>query len=45
MPLKRGRKNIGKNIREMRKAGRPWKQCVAAALRAAGVPKKRKRKR
>lgn len=43
MPLKKGssRKTIGDNIREMRKAGRPHKQAVAAAMRTAG--KKRKR--
>lgn len=40
MPLKKGKSKavIAKNIREMRKAGRPQKQAVAAALRLAGAP-------
>ena len=42
MPLKKGKKNVSRNIRELRKAGKPQKQAVAAALSAAG--KKRKRK-
>jgi hypothetical protein len=41
VPLKRGRKNIGKNIKRMRKEGKPLKQSIAIALRVAGVPKKR----
>lgn len=45
MPLKRGKKNIGRNYKEMRKAGYKKSQALAAALHAAGVPRKRKRKR
>jgi hypothetical protein len=45
VPLKRGRKNIGKNYKEMRKAGYKKSQSLAAALHAAGVPRKRKKKR
>lgn len=32
MPLKPGKKNIGKNISEMEKAGYPHRQAVAASL-------------
>lgn len=47
MPLDKGksRKVISSNIREMVDAGHPQRQAVAAALRTAGVPKKRKGKR
>jgi hypothetical protein len=41
MPLKPGKKNIGKNIKEMEKSGHSRKQSIAAALRTAGVPKKK----
>lgn len=44
MPLLKGKKNIGHNIREMEKAGHPHKQAVAAALHTA-YPKGSKRKR
>ena len=48
MPLKKGKKNIGSNIREMQEAGHSHAQSVAAALnevRKSGVkvlPKKKK---
>lgn len=45
MPLKRGRKNVGKNYKEMRRAGYKKSVALAAALHAAGVPRKRKRKK
>jgi hypothetical protein len=45
VPLKRGKKNIGKNIKRMRKEGKPLKQSIAIALRVAGVARKRKKKR
>ena len=32
MPLKCGKNNIGKNIKELRHTGRPQKQAVAIAL-------------
>lgn len=45
MPLEKGksRKVIRKNIREMKDSGRPQKQAVAAALRQAGVAKRKRR--
>jgi hypothetical protein len=45
VPLKRGKKNIGRNFKEMRKAGYNKSQALAAALHAAGVPRRRKKKR
>lgn len=47
MPLKKGksRKVISSNIREMVDAGHPQRQAVAAALRTARVPKKRKKEK
>lgn len=46
MPLKKGRskKVVSQNIKEMMASGYPQKQAVAASLRSAGVPKKRKKK-
>ena len=45
-PLKKGssKKVISENIKEMMASGHPQKQAVAAALRSAGAPKKRKKK-
>ena len=48
MPLLKGKKNIGKNIKELKDSGRPQKQAVAIALdvaRRSGskIPRKRKR--
>jgi hypothetical protein len=45
VPLKKGRRNIGKNYKEMRRAGYKKSQALAAALHAAGVPRRRKKKR
>jgi hypothetical protein len=45
VPLKKGRKNIGKNYKEMRRAGYKKSVALAAALHAAGTPRKRKKKR
>lgn len=42
MPLKPGKKNIGKNIEELKKSGRPHKQAVAIALEKAKKKKKKK---
>ena len=47
MPLKRGKKNIGANIREMKAAGKPHDVAVAASLNQAhksGVKIPRKKK-
>jgi hypothetical protein len=45
-PLKKGssRKVVSQNIREMMQSGYPQRRAVAAALRTAGVSRKRKRK-
>jgi len=43
MPLKKGssQKTISENIREMRKAGHPEAQSIAAAMRQAGKSRKK----
>ena len=40
MPLLPGKKNIGRNIEEMERAGHPYRQALAASLRKAGVKRK-----
>jgi len=42
MPLKSGKKNIGRNISEMIRAGHPKDQAIAAALNKAGRSKARR---
>lgn len=44
MPLLKGKKNIGRNIKTELKHGKPKKQAIAIALSAAGVKPKRKKK-
>lgn len=44
MPLKSGKKNIGKNIKTEMKHGKSYKQSLAIALNVANPKKKRKRK-
>ena len=41
MPLLKGKKNVGANIKTEEAAGKPKKQAIAIALRVAGVPKKK----
>jgi len=46
MPLLPGKKNIGRNITEMEKSGRPYRVARAAALNTAyGKKKKAKKKK
>lgn len=40
MPLKKGKKNIGKNIKKLEKEGKPHKQAIAIALSVAKKEKK-----
>ena len=42
MPLPKGKNNVGKNVKELMKTGRPQKQAVAIALKTAGLSKKKK---
>ncbi len=44
MPLKKGKKNIGNNIKTEEKAGKPYKQALAIALSVAKTKKKNKKK-
>ena len=44
MPLKRGKKNIGKNIKELESTGRPHDQAVAIAMSVARRKGKKKKK-
>ena len=40
MPLKKGIKNIGANIAELKATGHPEKQSIAIALKVAGKSRK-----
>lgn len=42
MPLLPGKRNIGTNIKEMERAGHPYRQALAASLRKAKVKRKGK---
>ena len=46
MPLLHGKTKaiISENIREMMHAGHPQKQAIAASMRMAGKPKKKRKK-
>lgn len=39
MPLKPGKKNVGKNVKKLMGEGKPQKQAVAIALKTADVAK------
>lgn len=41
----KSRASIAKNIRKLRKEGRPPKQCVAVAVKKAGKSRKSRRKK
>ena len=43
MPLKPGKKNVGKNVDRLQKEGKPHKQAVAIALSVAKRKKKGKK--
>jgi hypothetical protein len=43
MPLKKGIKNIGSNIKELELTGRSYNQSLAIALKVANVKKKESR--
>jgi len=43
MPLKKGKKNIGSNIKTEISHGKSRKQAIAIALKKAGVSQKKKR--
>lgn len=45
MPLKKGKKNIGNNIKELENSGRPPNQAIAIALNEAGKSKPKKKRR
>lgn len=45
MPLKKGKNNIGKNIKTEEAAGKKPKQAIAIALNVAGKSKKYKKKK
>ena len=44
MPLLKGKKNIGRNIKTELKHGKPRKQAIAIALSVSGAKLKRKKK-
>jgi len=45
MPLKKGKKHVGTNIKELERAGKTRDQAIAIALSVARKSKKDKRKR
>ena len=45
MPLLKGRKNIGRNIKTEMSHGKPRKQAIAIAMSVAGLSKKKKKKK
>ena len=45
MPLKKGKKNVGKNIKELEAHGHPRNQSIAIALNVAGENKLKRKKK
>ena len=45
MPLYKGKKNIGRNIKTEMAHGKKHKQAVAIAMSVAGISKKKKKKK
>ena len=45
MPLLKGRKNIGKNIKTEMAHGKSHRQAIAIAMKVAGISKKKKGKK
>lgn len=45
MPLLKGKKNVGHNIKKLEEEGRPQKQAVAIALKTAGLSKPKSKRR
>lgn len=43
MPLKKGKKFVGENIRELQQSGKPHRQAVAIAMRVAVEPPPKKK--
>jgi hypothetical protein len=43
MPLLKGKKNVGRNIKTEETAGKPRKQAIAIALNVASESKKKKK--
>ncbi len=43
MPLLKGKKNVGRNIKELESTGRPANQAIAIALSVAKEKKKKKK--
>ena len=44
MPLLKGKKNVGTNIKELKQTGRPQKQAVAIALDVAAERRRPRKK-
>lgn len=45
MPLKKGKKNLGRNIKELVKSGKPKNQALAIALAKIGLSKPNRKKK
>lgn len=45
MPLLKGKANIGNNIKEEMRHGKPYRQALAISLNVAGVKKTKKKRK